>query len=341
MKKTLGELAEMVNGVVLGDKNVKISGISKIKDGLTGTISFLSNPKYTKYLSATNSSAVLVPKTISKAAVNLIQVDDSYIAFRQVALLFYPPENITKHFIHPLANIEKNSTIKTPVKIDAFVYIGSDVKIGSYSNIGVHTFIGNNVKIGNNVRIHPNVSILDSCEIGNNVIIHSGTVVGSDGFGYAKKDAQYLKIPQTGNVVIADDVEIGANCTIDRASIGSTLIEKGCKIDNLIQIAHNVVIGENTAMAAQSGISGSTDVGSNVIIGGQVGIVGHVEIGNNTILGAKAGVTKSVPSESFYFGYPARDHKIMKKREALLNRLPDMYENIKRLVTKSKESKSS
>lgn len=341
MKKTLGELADLVNGVVIGDKGEIISGISKIQDGLTGTISFLSNPKYEKYITETKSSAVLVPKTVSEAAVNLIQVDDSYLAFRQIALLFYPPEKISKHFVHPLANINKSAAIDSPVKVDAFAYIGSNVQIGSYSTIGVHTFIGKNVKIGKNVRIYPHVSLLDRCEIGDNVIIHSGTVVGSDGFGYVRKDSQYLKIPQTGNVVIEDDVEIGANCTIDRASIGCTHIGKGCKIDNLVQIAHNVVIGENTAIAALTGISGSVDIGSNVIIGGQVGFSGHIKIGNNSILGARAGVTKSIPSDSYYFGFPARDHKIMKKREALISRLPDMYEKIKRLVSKSKESKSS
>lgn len=341
MKKTLGELADMVGGVVIGDKREIISGISKIQDGQTGTISFLSNLKYTKYITETKSSAVLVPKTVFEAAVNLIQVDDSYLAFRQIALLFHPPEKISKHYVHPLASIEQNTVIDSPVKVDAFAYIGRNVQIGSFSNIGVHTFIGNDVKIGKNVRIYPNVSILDRCEIGNNVIIHSGAIVGSDGFGYVRKNSQYLKIPQTGNVVIDDDVEIGANCTIDRASIGSTHIGKGSKIDNLVQIAHNVAIGENTAIAALAGISGSVDIGSNVIIGGQAGSVGHIKIGDNTILGARAGVTKSIPSNSFYIGFPARDHKIMKKREAILSRLPDMYEKIKRLVSKSKESESS
>ena len=341
MEKTLGELAELVGGTVIGDSSVIIFGISKIEEGLPGTISFLANPKYKKYLSETKSSAVLVPKTVTKAAVSLIQVDDSYLALRNIALYFHPPAETSKHFVHPLAHVEKNAFLDSPVHVEAFAYIGKNVQIGKYSHIGAHSYLGNEVKIGECVYIFPGVTILKNCEIGNNVLIHSGTVIGSDGFGYAKDGSKYLKIPQTGNVVIADNVEIGANCTIDRASIGSTRIGKGSKLDNLVQIAHNVEIGKNTVIAAQTGISGSTKIGSNVIMGGQVGTAGHIEIGDNTILGGRAGVTKSIPPDSFFFGYPARDHKTMKKREALLNRLPGMHEKIKLLISKSEESKSS
>jgi len=331
MHKTLDELAQIVNGTVIGDGGIRISDVAKIEEGEPGKISFLANLRYEKYLKDTKASAVIVPRSIYKAETNLLQVDDPYLALRKILLLFYPFPGVTRHSIHTTAHIEKNAHIEHPVQIGAFAYIGNDVRINRRTVIGAHAYIGNEVHIGEHVLLHPRVTILNRCIIGNRVIIHAGAVIGSDGFGYAKEKEKYLKIPQVGNVVIDDDVEIGANSTIDRATIGSTYIASGCIIDNLVQIAHNVQIGEHTAIAAQTGIAGSTKIGSRVALGGQAGTAGHIEIGDNSIIGAQSGVTKSVPKNSFYFGYPARDHKHVKKIEAFMKKLPDMYERIKKI----------
>ena len=346
MRKTLDELAQIVNGTVIGDGGIHISDVAKIEEGEKGKISFLANLRYEKYLKDTKASAVIVPRSISKSKTNLLQVDDPYLALRKILLLFHPFPGVTRHSIHSTAYIEKNAHIERPVQIGAFAYIGNDARISKRTVIGAYAYIGNEVYIGEHVLLHPGATILDRCIIGNRVIIHAGAVIGSDGFGYAKEKEKYLKIPQVGNVVIDDDVEIGANTTIDRATIGSTYIASGCKIDNLVQIAHNVKIGEYTAIAAQTGIAGSTKIGSRVALGGQVGIVGHIEIGDNSIIGAQSGVTKPVPKNSFYFGYPARDHKHVKNIEAFMKKLPDMYERIKQLekrvdYQKSKDSQSN
>lgn len=340
MKKSLDGLAKLVNGTVIGDGAAIISDVAKIEEGSPGTISFLANPRYKKHLTDTKSSAVIVPRSVSDAKTNLLQVDDPYLAYREVVLLFYPFPKVTEHYIHPCTEIDESANIDSPVHVDDYVCIKKGARIGKGSKIGSRSYLGENVFIGNNVRLHPGVTVLDRCIIQDNVIIHSGAVIGSDGFGYAKESAKYRKIPQIGNVKICSDVEIGANCTIDRASIGSTTIGAGCKIDNLVQIAHNVVIGENTAIAALTGIAGSAVIGSNVVIGGQAGIIGHIKIGDNAIIGAQAGITKSVPPNSFYFGYPARDHKIIKKREALLNKLPDLFDKLKILSSKINRNNS-
>ncbi len=336
MQKTITELAEQVNGTVIGDGAVVISGISKIEDSHPDTVTFLANQKYEKYLYDTEATAVLVPRSISKSNTNLVQVDDPYSSFRVIALLFHPFPEVEEHFIHPSAIINKYASITEPVHIGAFVHIEKGAVIEKNTSIGSHSYIGVNTKIGESVFLHPKVNVLERCLIGNRVILHAGVVIGSDGFGYSKENNCYLKIPQTGNVVVDDDVEIGANTTVDRATIGSTYIGTGCKIDNLVQIAHNVIIGDHTAIAAQTGISGSTKIGNHVTLAGQAGIVGHIEIGNNAIIGAQSGVSKSVPPNSFYFGYPARNHREVKKSVVYVKRLPELFNRLKELESRYK-----
>jgi len=340
MRTTLEELSRLVNGSVIGDGSTVITAVSDLENGEPGSIAFLANARYKKFLSSTRASAVIVSREITEAQTNLLQVDDPYLAFRTVLVHFNPFPEVKKTVIHPTAHIDKNAHIGDRVHIGAFTVIGAHAIIGDNCIIREHAFIGEKARIGSHTLIHPGVKVLDTCEIGSYVIIHSGAVIGSDGFGYAKKDGRYLKIPQVGNVVIHNHVEIGANCTIDRATLGSTVIEKGCIIDNLVQIAHNVVVKENTAIAAQTGIAGSTKIGKGVIMGGQVGIVGHIEIGDYAILGAQSGVTKSVPEKSFYFGYPARNHTIVKKTEAYLKKLPDLFNRVKLLESFIKKSDS-
>ncbi len=336
MQKSIAELAELVNGTVIGDGTVIISNISKIDEGKPNTISFLANPRYADCLKNTNASAVLVPRSISQSVTNLIQVDDPYSAFQSTSLLYHPRQEIIEHYIHPSVVIEDGVKIEEPVNIGPFVHIEQGVIIGEKSSIGSQCYIGKRAKIGKSVLLHPRVTILDESTVGARVIIHSGAVIGSDGFGYAKEENRYLKIPQIGNVVIDEDTEIGANVTIDRAAMGSTYIGIGCKIDNLVQIAHNVIIGDHTAIAAQTGISGSTKVGEHVVMAGQVGIVGHIEIGAHVIIGAQSGISKSVPPNSFYFGYPARDHRQAKKIEVLVKKLPEIYNRLKKLESNFK-----
>jgi len=332
---SLADLAGLINGVVIGDDSVQISTVAKIEEAERGSISFLANPRYEKFLNSTRASAVIVSKNFNKAATNLIQVDDPYLAFRTIVLYFYPFEEVKEHFVHATAQVEESAKIGQPVYIGANVVIEKGATIEPHTIISSQSFIGKNVKIGYYSIIHPSVTILHNCVLGDNVVIHSGTVIGSDGFGYARKGREYLKIPQIGNVVVGDFTEIGANCTIDRAAMGSTKIGKGCIIDNLVQIAHNISIGDYTAIAAQTGIAGSTKVGTNVIMGGQVGIVGHIDIGNNAILGAQAGVTKDIPENSYYFGYPARDHRVLKRIEACLTRLPELFKRVKHLENRA------
>ncbi|MCP4724125.1 MAG: UDP-3-O-(3-hydroxymyristoyl)glucosamine N-acyltransferase [bacterium] len=334
MKKTLKELAELFDGNVIGDGNTVIDYVSSIEDGEKGSIAFLANPKYKKYLTDTGCSAVIVKRDIRESSTNLLQVDNPQDVFREIILLFNPPPEITEHSIHKTAVISDNADIGDPVQIKALTFVGDGSVIGKCSFIGEHSYIGKNVRIGENVYMHPRVTILDDCIIGDRVILHSGAVIGSDGFGNLMKNGKYHKIPQTGNVIVGDDVEIGANAAIDRAAMGSTIIGPGCRIDNLVHLAHNVELGENTALAAQTGIAGSTTVGKGVVMGGQVGIIGHLVIGDRVMLGAQAGVVKDIPSGEYYHGTLAKPHMKYKKIEALLNKLPELFQRLKSLEKK-------
>ncbi|MDZ7264121.1 MAG: UDP-3-O-(3-hydroxymyristoyl)glucosamine N-acyltransferase, partial [candidate division KSB1 bacterium] len=254
-----------------------------------------------------------------------------YFAFLKVLQIFHPPSDTVAEGIHPTAIIGENTKIGQQPRIGAYVVIGKDCQLGDGVVIHPGTIIGPEVHIGDRTIIYANVVIRERVRIGNHVIIHGGTVIGADGFGFAREGQVYHKIPQVGTVVIEDQVEIGANCTIDRATMGQTVLRKGVKLDNLIQVAHNVEIGENTVIAAQTGISGSTKIGSNAIIGGQVGFVGHIEVGNNATIGAQSGVSKSLAGDAVYFGYPAKPIMQAKREEAALRKLPDLLKKIAEL----------
>ncbi|RQW03466.1 MAG: UDP-3-O-(3-hydroxymyristoyl)glucosamine N-acyltransferase, partial [Calditrichaeota bacterium] len=265
-----------------------------------------------------------------------IRVDNVYYRFLEIFLLFNPPRKLLPEGIHPTATIDSSARLGEGVAVGANVYVGPECRVGSKTRLFPGCVLLDGVEIGSNCTLYPLVSVREDCRIGNNVIIHNGAVIGSDGFGFAPFEGVYHKIPQVGRVVIEDDVEIGANCTIDRATMGETVIRKGAKLDNLIQIAHNVEIGESTVMAAQTGISGSTRIGHHVMVGGQVGTVGHISIGNYAQIGAQSGVSKSVEDREIVFGTPARPIMRTKRIKAVVNQLPEL---LKRVIQLEKELK--
>ncbi len=334
MELSLAEIAKIVQGELEGDGAINIYNVAKIEEANKGEITFISNPKYAKYIDSTNASAVIVTQDFPETKKPIIRTQNPYFSFLKILRIFHPPQEMLKKGIHPTAIVDQSTKIGANIRIGAGVIIDKNCKIGDNVMIYPGVVIGQEVEIGNNTLIYANVSLREQVKIGNNVIIHSCTVVGSDGFGFAKEGPLYHKIPQVGTVIIEDDVEIGANCTIDRATLGATIIHKGVKLDNLIQVAHNVEIGENTVIAAQAGISGSTRIGKNVIIGGQVGFVGHIEIGDNTTIGAQSGVSKSLPPNSVYFGYPARPIMQAKREEAALRKLPELLKRIAAIEAK-------
>jgi len=324
----LKEIAQFLNGELIGDPDLIINGAAKIEEAKSGDLTFLANPKYMKFLDTTRASAILVGPGAPALTIPHIIVADTYIGFLNVLNKFYPPQKPKFSGIHPTAVISANVKLGENVAIAPLVYIAENVEIGSNTVLNPGCVILHGVRIGRDSILYPNVTIREGCQIGDRVIIHNGTVIGSDGFGFAPSGDTYIKFPQLGIVQIGDDVEIGSNCTIDRATMGATAIKRGCKIDNLVQIAHNVVVEENTVIAAQSGISGSTKVGKNVTIAGQVGVVGHIKIGDGAILAAKSGVSKDVPDREVWFGYPAHPLMRQKKIEACVHNLPEMVKRI-------------
>ncbi len=331
MNFTAGQIADQINGTIVGDRDVDIFNISKIEEGTKGSLTFLANPKYTEFIYSTNASAAIVAEDFEpteKINTTLIKVKDPYSSFTTILELFNK-EITSKKGISEFTVIEQNAIISDSSYIGSFTTIGKDSKISDNCIIENQVFIGNNVEIGEGTRIYPGVKILDDTKIGKNCIIHSSCSIGSDGFGFAQNDdGSYKKIPQTGNVIIGDNVEIGSNSTIDRATLGSTIIHKGVKLDNQIQIAHNVEIGENTAIAAQSGIAGSTKIGRNCMIGGQVGIIGHLKIGDNVKIQAQAGVTSDIKSDSRVTGTPAISHMNYNKSYIHFKNLPEIVKKI-------------
>ena len=331
MNFTAGQIADQINGTIVGDRDVDIFNISKIEEGTKGSLTFLANPKYTEFIYSTNASAAIVAEDFEpteKINTTLIKVKDPYSSFTTILELFNR-EITSKKGISEFTVIDKNAIISDSSYIGSFTTIGKDSKISDNCIIENQVFIGNNVEIGEGTRIYPGVKILDDTKIGKNCIIHSSCSIGSDGFGFAQNDdGSYKKIPQTGNVIIGDNVEIGSNSTIDRATLGSTIIHKGVKLDNQIQIAHNVEIGENTAIAAQSGIAGSTKIGRNCMIGGQVGIIGHLKIGDNVKIQAQAGVTSDIKSDSRVTGTPAISHMNYNKSYIHFKNLPEIVKKI-------------
>lgn len=325
----------MINGRIEGDAETAVGNFGKIEEAQEGQLSFLANPKYEEYLYATKASIIIVNEALElkkPVTATLIRVKDAYSAF--AALLGKYQEIMQQQLkgIQEPSYISKTARYGTDVFIGAFAYLGENVAVGDHTKIHPNAYIGNNVSIGDHTIIHAGVKILHNCVIGSHVTVHAGTVIGSDGFGFAPQaDGTFAKVPQIGNVVIEDHVEIGANATIDRATIGSTIIRSGAKLDNLIQIAHNVEIGNSTVVAAQAGISGSTKVGKGVMIGGQVGIVGHLHIGDGAKINAQSGVSKNIEPGKAVTGSPAYDYTSALRSQALNRRLPDLEKRMKEL----------
>jgi UDP-3-O-[3-hydroxymyristoyl] glucosamine N-acyltransferase len=303
------QIANVLNGTVEGDPSICVSNLSKIDDARPGTLAFLSNPKYTNFIYSTLASIVVVNNTFianQTVSATLIRVEDAYASFAHLLELFNQNKSAKKG-ISPLAFISKTAKVGENAYIGEFVFIGENVVIGNDVKLYPHVYIGDNTLLGDTCTFLSGVKIYHDTIIGNNCTFHSGVVIGSDGFGFApQSESEYKKLPQVGNVVIEDNVEIGANTTVDRATMGSTRIGKGVKLDNLIQLGHNVEIGENTIIVAQTGIAGSTRIGKNCMIGGQVGIVGHIVIGDNVKIGAQSGIEHSIKDGEAYLGTPAQ-----------------------------------
>lgn len=342
MKFTALQIASFLGGEVLGDPNIEVSSVSKIEEGKSGTLTFLSNPKYTHYLYTTQASIVLVNKTLvptEEVKTTLIKVEDSYKALAQL-LDLYAQSLPQKTGMEQPISVAATAQLGENLYVGAFSYIDEGVKIANNVKIYPQCWIGRGVEIGENTIIYAGAKIYPDCKIGANCIIHAGVVIGADGFGFAPQpDGTYKKIYQLGNVVVEDNVEIGANTTIDCSTMGSTFIRKGVKLDNLVQIAHNVEIGENTVIAAQTGVAGSSSIGKNCVIAGQVGIAGHLAIGNHVTIGAKTGIIHNIADNKTELGFFSFDAREYRKCYVHFKNLPQMANDIKELKNVLKEKK--
>lgn len=337
MRKTLTEVAELLDGEIVGDGKLIITGASGIKEANAGDITFVANSRYAHLMNQTKASAIIVSRDIASAVKPIIRTEDPSLAFAKIVSLLAPNEFHHPQGIHPTAVIGDKVKLGKDVSIQAYTVVEDNVEIGDRSILYAGVYVGHHSRIGSDVLIYPHVTIRERVEVGDRVIIHSGTIIGSDGFGFATVKGVHHKIPQIGTVVIEDDVEIGANVTIDRARFDRTLIKKGTKIDNLVQIAHNVVIGENSIIVAQVGISGSTVIGNNVTLAGQSGVIGHITIGDNAVVAAQAGVTKAIPANTCVSGYPAKPHNEAKRLNAYIQNLPKLFKIVSELEKKIKE----
>ena len=335
MTFTAAQIAQLIQGTVEGNGEAGVSGFGKIEEAVSGQLSFLANPKYEDYLYSTGASIVIVSDKLElKKALTatLIRVPDAYMAFATLLTKYQEMVDQQLTGIEQPSYIPASATIGEKVYVAAFAYLGENVTIGNGVKIFPQVFIGNNVTIGDHTVLHAGVKIYHDCRLGNHVTVHAGTVIGSDGFGFAPNvDGSFQKVPQLGNVVIEDYVEIGANATIDRATLGSTVIRKGAKLDNLIQVAHNVEIGASSVLAAQSGISGSTKIGKGVMIGGQAGIAGHLHIGDGAKVNAQAGVGKTLKPNAAVTGSPAYNYNLAIRAQATARSLPEMEKRIQEL----------
>lgn len=339
MKFTAEQIAGILEGEVIGNPNAEVYKLSKIEEGIEGSLTFLANPKYINYIYSTLATIVIVNKSFQaeqEVKATLIKVDDAYQAFSKL-LEYYNQVKLMKSGIEQPSMISEGVQYGSDLYLGSFCYLGQNVKIGNNVKIYPNSFIGDNVVIGDNCVFFAGVRIYSETEIGNNVTIHSGTIIGSDGFGFApQEDGTYAKIPQIGNVIIEDNVEVGSCSTVDRATLGSTIIRKGAKLDNQIQVAHNVEIGENTVIASQTGIAGSTKIGKNCMIGGQVGIVGHITIGNNVKIQAQSGIGKCLKDGEVVQGTPAFNYGDFAKSFVHFKNLPKIVKDIEELKKDNK-----
>ena len=341
MEFSAKQIAQIIDGIVEGDENILVSNLSKIEEGTIGTLSFLANPAYSNYIYSTNASIVIVNKSFVlenpvKSSCTLIRVENAYESFAKL-LELYNQINTEKEGVEQPSFVSSNAMIGENCYVGAFAYIGQNVSIGNHVKIYPHVYIGDNCKIGNNTTLFSGVKIYHDCVIGNNCTIHASTVVGSDGFGFAPNNEGHVftKVPQIGNVIIEDDVEIGSNSSIDRATLGSTILRKGVKLDNLVQIAHNVEIGENTVIAGLSGIAGSTKVGKNCMIGAQVGVAGHLRIANGVKIAGQSGIGSSIDKEGEILqGSPAFNIGEFKRSYVLFRGLPKLSDKVSDLTKK-------
>ncbi len=327
MEFSAKQIAEYIHGTIIGDENATVHTFAKIEEGIAGALSFLSNPKYTHYIYNTQSSIVLVNKDFEpehEIKATLIKVDNAYESLAKLMML-YEASLPKKQGIDPLASVATNAKIGNNVYIGAFACIEEGAEIGDNAYIHPHVTVGCNAKVGANTILYPNVTIYHDCRVGNNCILHAGSVIGADGFGFAPTENGYEKIPQIGIAILEDDVEIGANTCVDRATMGATIIRKGVKLDNLIQIAHNVEVGSHTVMASQVGIAGSTKIGERCTFAGQVGVAGHITIGDHVTVGAQSGIPGNIKSGTTLMGYPAIDPKQFARSAVIYKKLPDMY----------------
>jgi len=340
MKFTAEQIAGILEGEVVGNPNAEVSTLAKIEEGTDGSLTFLANPKYLPYIYTTQATITIVNKSFEPEAevtTTLIKVDDAYKSFSKL-LEYYNQVKLMKSGIEQPSVLSEGATYGDNLYLGSFCYIGKNVKIGNNVKIYPNTFVGDNVTIGDNTILFAGVRIYSETFIGADCTIHSGAIVGSDGFGYVpNEEGVYNKVPQIGNVIIEDRVDIGSCTTIDRATLGSTIIKRGAKLDNQIQIAHNVVIGENTVIASQTGVAGSTKIGSGCIIGGQVGIVGHLTIGNNVRIQAQSGVTKSIADNESVQGSPAMPYTDFSKSYIHFRNLPKIVADISEIKKHSSE----
>ncbi len=337
MELTASQLAALVGGSVEGNPDVSVGTFAKIEEGMPGALSFLANPKYTHFIYETKSSVVLVRRDFEpehEVKATLIRVDDPYATIAKLLEMVSEMTRVEKRGVEQPSFVAEGVEIPADAYVGAFAYIGKGAVIGKGAKIYPQTYVGAGCKVGDDTVLYPGVKVYDGCEIGARCILHSGVVIGSDGFGFAPVDGHYEKIPQTGNVVVADDVEIGANTTVDRAMMGSTRIGEGVKLDNLIQIAHNCTVGDHTVMAAQAGVAGSAKIGKHCMVGGQVGIVGHISIGDGTQIGAQSGVNKGTEPGARIMGSPAVDMGEYARGLVYLKRIPSMVEQLKKLNRK-------
>jgi len=341
MEFTAKQIAQFVGGTVVGDENVAVNSFSRIEQGKKGAISFLSNPKYTHFIYNTEASIVLIDNNIEledDVPCTLVRVDNAYSCVAKL-LTMYQSSLPHRRGIHPTAVIAATATVDSDCYIGPYVCIGEGVTIGKGTEIHPHVTIGDGASVGTDTVIYPNVTIYERCRIGSRVIIHAGAVIGADGFGFAPTENGYEKIPQIGIVVIEDDVEIGANTCIDRATFEATIVHRGTKLDNLVQIAHNVEVGENTVMSAQVGIAGSAKVGSWCMFGGQVGIAGHITIGDKVFLGAQSGVPGSLKDGQQLIGTPPMSQQAYFRSQVIFRRLPELYRDVEELKKKLNAAK--